>query len=106
VEKVEVSKSVIDGVEDFITHRFHLKECYPNPAQGETKIGFYLNSPAQVSLRLYDQKGKLVKQIMQEQKTIGEHEVTLDVSQLKPGTYIYRIDAGLLKDSKKLIVKN
>ncbi|WP_456459427.1 DUF1501 domain-containing protein [Reichenbachiella sp.] len=106
VEKVEVSKSVIDGVEDFITHRFHLKECYPNPAQGETKIGFYLNSPAQVSLRLYDQKGKLVQQIMQEQKTIGEHEVTLDVSQLKPGTYIYRIDTGLLKDSKKLIVKN
>ncbi|MEO9804591.1 MAG: DUF1501 domain-containing protein [Reichenbachiella sp.] len=104
--KAEVSKSVITGVEDFITHRFHLKECYPNPAIKETKIGFYLNTPAQVSLSLYDKKGRLVQKILQEMKEAGEHEAILDVSDLSPGVYIYRINAGLLKDSKKLIVKN
>lgn len=103
--KAQVSNSVIAGAEDFMTQRFHLKECYPNPAKKSTTIGFYINTPAMVELSLYDQKGKLVKHILQEQKAVGEHEVSLDVSDLQPGTYIYRIDAGLLKDSKKLIVK-
>lgn len=106
VEKVEVSKSVITGIEDFITHRFHLKDCYPNPAKKDTTIGFYLNSPAMVEMNLYNHKGKKVRQILNEQKSIGEHHVRLDVSDLPAGTYIYRINAGLLKASKKLIVTN
>lgn len=105
LEKVKVSNSEVTGAEEFMTQRFHLKECYPNPANRETRIGFYLNAPAQVDLSLYDTKGKLVKHILSDKKTIGEHEVTLDVSDLQPGNYIYRINAGLLKDSKKLIVK-
>lgn len=105
IVKAEVSKSVITGAEEFMTQRFNLKECYPNPASTDTRIGFYINAPAQVELSLYDNNGKLVKRIMQEQKLAGEHEVKLDVSDLKPGNYIYRINAGLLKDSKKLIVK-
>lgn len=102
--KAEVSKSVISGVEDFMTHRFHLKDCYPNPAKEKTTIGYYLNTPSQVQLSLYDPNGKLVRHIVQEEKEQGEHEVVLDVSDLPAGSYIYKIKAGWLKDSKKLMI--
>ena len=102
-EKVPVAQSVITGVEDFITQRFHLKDCYPNPVKDTTRFGFYLNSKAEVSLKLYDQSGKEVMDILSEEKQAGEHWVDLDVTDLKKGIYIYKIEAGILKDSKKLI---
>ena len=102
-EKVPVAQSVITGVEDFITQRFHLKDCYPNPVKDTTRFGFYLNSKAEVSLKLYDQSGKEVMDILSEERQAGEHWVDLDVTDLKKGIYIYQIEAGILKDSKKLI---
>lgn len=103
-EKVPVAQSVITGVEDFITQRFHLKDCYPNPAKDMTRFGFYLNTKTEVQIKLFDVNGKEVLNILKEEKQPGEHWIDLDVSEIKKGIYIYQIEAGLLKDSKKLIV--
>ena len=59
-----------------------------------------------MSLKIYDTSGKLMKVVVDENQNAGEHHVTVDVSGFKPGAYLYKIDAGNLKATKRLIVQN
>lgn len=102
-EKLDIINTSV-GVEDFIYQRFKLNNCYPNPASYQTTISFYINTGSNVNLKIFDMDAKLIKQILNEYKPMGEHRVLVDLKDLKPGMYFYQIDAGMLKDTKKLIV--
>lgn len=82
-----------------------LNSCYPNPAVGYTKIGYYLGSNSRVILRLYSPTGQLVKEIVNRDQLKGDHLVDLDVTGLKPGNYIYRFQAGDFKAAKIMFVE-
>jgi uncharacterized protein (DUF1501 family) len=100
-----LATQVISGVqESFISDRFTLLDCYPNPAKESSSFGFKINSTRQVALSLLDNSGKLVKSILDEEREAGEHWVKTDLSDVKPGLYIYHIKSGLLKDSKKIVI--
>jgi hypothetical protein len=90
--------------ESFIEKRFRLETCRPNPARKATVIEYYINRPAFVSLSILDTNGKIVKEVVNEEQSLGGHEVFVDVSHLKPGAYIYRIKAGGWEAAKRLIV--
>ncbi|MEM6522427.1 MAG: DUF1501 domain-containing protein [Bacteroidota bacterium] len=105
-EPIPLAKDQITSTEGFFKDRFDLYDAYPNPAGDHTVIAFYVNNESHVNLSLYDQKGSLVKNILDEQRSIGEHRVKVDLSDLDAGLYIYKIEAGLLKESKKLIVRD
>lgn len=90
--------------ESFIDKRFRLESCRPNPARKATVIGYYINRPAFVSLSIFDNNGKIVKEVVNEEQSLGGHEVFVDVSDLRPGNYIYRIKAGGWEAAKRLIV--
>ncbi|MEM8566101.1 MAG: DUF1501 domain-containing protein [Bacteroidota bacterium] len=105
-EPIPLAKDQITSTEGFFKDRFDLYDAYPNPAGDHTVIAFYVNNESHVNLSLYDQKGSLVKNILDEQRSIGEHRVKVDLSDLDAGLYIYKIEAGLLKESKKLIIRD
>ncbi|MBC7920421.1 MAG: DUF1501 domain-containing protein [Ferruginibacter sp.] len=96
---------VITGEPSFVDARFRLDSCYPNPAKGSTTFSYYLNTPAHTTLRLYDTNGRPVREVVNEPQPAGTHRVTADLSGLAPGAYVYRIEAGLLKAAKTLVVK-
>lgn len=93
----------VTNLDDFFNRRFKLKHCFPNPVGSFTTFSFYIDNPAQVKLALYDGRGQLVKNIIQDYRNFGNHEVTVDLSDLRSGIYFYQVEAGLLKDAKKLI---
>jgi len=93
------------SINDFINARFRLNNCFPNPANASTTFSFYINSELYVALNLFDIQGRLVKKIVNERKAMGLHEIPVDLQDLKAGTYLYKIEAGALKTSKKLIIK-
>ncbi|CAN5625059.1 DUF1501 domain-containing protein [soil metagenome] len=104
-EILPLASQVISGVtESFISERFTLLDCYPNPAKGWASFGFRINSTRQVALALLDSSGRVVKPILDEERDPGEHWVKTDLTDLKPGVYLYHIKSGLLKESKKLII--
>ena len=105
-EPLELVSDHVTSTEAFINERFRLENAYPNPAKGYTNIKFYINTENEVSIKLIDQKGRLVRQLMQARKPPGEHHLSADLNGIKPGIYYYQIEAGLLKQTKKLIVKN
>jgi uncharacterized protein (DUF1501 family) len=92
------------GVDDFIERRFKLNNCYPNPAMTSTTISFFINREVNVELNLMDNNGILVKKLMNEVRAIGENHVTIDLRGFPPGTYYYQIKAGILNDTKRLII--
>lgn len=92
----------VTSVSSFIQKRFRLNNCYPNPAVSSTVISFYVNNEVEVVLTLSDMNGKEVRRILNQRVGMGEHNVNVDLRDLMPGNYIYRIQAGLLDDAKHL----
>lgn len=104
-EPLPIATQVISGTkENFITGRFSLLDCYPNPAKTQTSIGFRINATSHVTLSLMDNSGRVLKELLSEEKEPGEHYVYVEVAELPAGTYLYHIKSGLLKETKKLIV--
>jgi uncharacterized protein (DUF1501 family) len=104
-EPLPIAMQVISGVqENFINTRFSLGDCYPNPAKAQIDITFRINSTSHVQLNLLDVNGRQLKNLLNEDMEAGEHSIKTDVSELQNGTYLYQIKAGLLNETKKLIV--
>lgn len=104
-EPLPLATQVISGVgEDFIKQRFKLENCFPNPAKGSTTISFRINNTNLVNLTLLDSQGRLVKTLLNEQRSEGRHDVPIDLSGLPTGIYFYQLKTGFFQETKKLIV--
>jgi uncharacterized protein (DUF1501 family) len=86
----------------FISQRFKLGNCYPNPASDQTTLTFFINADVNVLLRIVDLTGKVVRVFLDQRMQTGEHNLTFKVSDIKPGNYLYEINAGPLHDAKQL----
>ncbi len=104
-EPIHVATDITTGVhEQFRESRFSLYDCYPNPVRGEVNIGFRINAAAHVRLTILDIQGREVSVLANHDHDAGEHFVRADLSSLVPGVYLYRIKAGILSQTKKMIV--
>ncbi len=100
-----INKNFVTSTETFFQERFRLNPCHPNPAQDFTYISFYINTKAVVNLQLLDSQGSVIKYLIPgEIKSIGEHRLKVDLRGLQSGVYHYKIEAGLLKATKRLVI--
>ncbi len=75
-----------------------LKQNFPNPATTTTTIGYVLTEPAsEVMLRIYDANGGLIRTMDQSDQAAGDHSVTVDVSELATGSYLYHLTVATAK---------
>ncbi|MBN1561372.1 T9SS type A sorting domain-containing protein, partial [candidate division KSB1 bacterium] len=56
--------------------RFTLYANHPNPFNPETEISYSLRTAGEIRLTIYDQSGRLVRQLVAEEQTAGHHCVT------------------------------
>lgn len=90
---------------------FTLEQNYPNPFNPQTTITFGLPQDYQghVSLRIYDMTGKLVRELINENRGPGSYRVVWDGlsqsgSRLASGLYLYQLRAGSFSTARKLIL--
>jgi len=116
----EFDFGVVSDVNDEIINpeEFVLYQNYPNPFNPTTKIKFQIPtsplnpSPYQgegqrerfITLIVYDVLGNEITTIVNEEKSAGTYEIEFDASNLPSGVYMYRLTAGNLSLSKKLIL--
>lgn len=81
-----------------------LLQNYPNPFNPSTKISYSIPRQEFVSLKVYNLLGSEVASLVNEVKTSGIHSASFDASGLPSGIYIYTIQAGSFRDSKKLVL--
>ncbi|NUN08962.1 MAG: T9SS type A sorting domain-containing protein [Ignavibacteriaceae bacterium] len=128
---VSYSKRV--NIQSELPYDFTLEQNYPNPFSTTTKIKFTiptlglggtdegLGGSAQgsgtigtsgdvpVTLKLYDLLGREVATLVNETKSPGAYEVTLDLSgslsgEISSGMYFYRLESGNNTITRKMIV--
>ena len=87
------------GVDDF-----SLEQNYPNPFNPVTTIEYRVARDAHVRLRVFDVRGRIVATLIDEQHRQGRYSVPFDAGSLASGVYLYEIEMGGFRDTKKLIL--
>lgn len=104
-----ISLVLFDTINKIIANRFlefTVSQNYPNPGKNTTKVDIIMPAADKVQFNIYNIQGKLVQNILNEYLNTGKHTITLDISALPNGIYIYKVNttSGLYKTSKKLMV--
>jgi hypothetical protein len=81
----------------------------PNPSQGAVMIPFSLPNEREVTLRLYDVSGRLVRTLLTGRRPAGEHDVLWDArsdagSRAPQGVYFYRLQADDWVSQRKVVL--
>ena len=105
----EQSFMAATGVEDPPKPKiFALAENVPNPFNPATTIRYELATPCNVTLRIYDARGRLVTTLDEGRRTAGSHEAMWrgedkNGRQVGSGVYFYRLDAGSFHESRRMV---
>ncbi len=83
---------------------FWLAQNFPNPFNPSTTIDYQIPNNTLVTLKVYDELGRLVKTLVEERQTAGAHSLTFNASNLSSGVYFYRLAAGSFVQTKKLML--
>ena len=86
---------VIEGAVGVPTE-FSVAQNYPNPFNPSTKISFDLPRDAKVTLELFSITGAKVANLMNESKSAGYHDFTLNMNayNLPSGVYMYKLSGN------------
>jgi hypothetical protein len=87
----------------------YLAQNFPNPFNPTTKISFGLAAPADVSLRIYDAAGRLVRVLAEGARPAGNYSELWDGRDsggraVASGIYFYRLGAGSFTQTRKMIL--
>jgi M6 family metalloprotease-like protein len=78
---------------------------YPNPAEGQTKIRYYLREDAEVNIRVYDLSGMLVDEFSGPGEGQTDNEQLLDCTKFASGVYLCRVEAKSASENKVVFLK-
>ena len=92
-----------------IPDKFTLDQNFPNPFNPVTTISYKLPEDANVTLKVYNMMGHEVKTLVGMKKAAGIHNVEWDGTDnlgnvVSTGLYMYKIEAGNFKETKKMML--
>ena len=107
VDNLSIQVGSPTGVNDAPGRRFVLDQNYPNPFNPSTSIRYVLPRSGKVSLRIYDQRGRLVRTLVDGAEEAGEWTVVWDGRsedgmRVSSGVYLYQLKAGELVEHRKM----
>ena len=83
---------------------FLLHQNFPNPFNPTTVVSYQLPVASEVRLTVHDVLGREVAVLVNEKRGAGRHEVKFDASRLGSGVYLYRLSAGDLVQTRKMVL--
>jgi hypothetical protein len=88
---------------------FALFQNYPNPFNPETEIRFYLDSPREVNLGIYNTRGQLIRLLAEDEMSAGYHTVLWDGTNSRglpvpSGVYFYSLVVNKEDQNDNLLV--
>jgi hypothetical protein len=87
---VEVSDRVT-SVQDELPGEVEITDFRPNPTNGNGSFTYYLPAASRVTIRLIDMMGKVQQEFSKDQLP-GSYQMSLDLSKLPGGIYIYTLE--------------
>ena len=83
---------------------FSIHNSYPNPFNASTVISFELRDASFIKLAVYDISGREVVVLIEGFYPAGIHENTFDGTELASGVYFAMLEAGGMKQVRKLLL--
>jgi len=82
---------------------------YPNPFNPTTTIAYSLSKEAHVNIEIFNMKGQKVRTLKNEEQTAGDYNAVWNGKDdnSKPaasGVYFYKMEAGNIQQTKKMIL--
>jgi uncharacterized repeat protein (TIGR01451 family) len=87
-----------------IPAQYELYPNYPNPFSRYTRIRFALPEPSAVRIEVFNLFGRKVAAISEGELGTGWHEITFDGSALPAGIYVFRLQAGTFRETRKMMI--
>ena len=94
----------IERDESKIPTKFSLKQNYPNPFNPTTNIKYNLPENTHVKISIYDINGHLIELLINKFQHAGYHTVNFNGYHLASGFYLYKIKAGSVIKTKKMLL--
>jgi uncharacterized Ntn-hydrolase superfamily protein len=94
----------VGGATPAIPEKAGLSQNYPNPFNPSTTIEFRLAHAGHVTLRVFDQLGREIATLVNEEKDAGTHMVLWRAEALSAGVYFCRLEAGGSVQTRKLVL--
>jgi hypothetical protein len=100
---------VVVGADSDVPAATYLGNSYPNPFRRSTRIAFGLGEAGDVSLKVYDVSGRLVRVLVDGRRDARTHEVEWDGTDARgarvaSGVYFYHLTADQQTHIRKAVV--
>ncbi|MBN2000742.1 VWA domain-containing protein [candidate division KSB1 bacterium] len=97
--------AVAEQKEKFIPDGFELAQNFPNPFNPSTTIGYKIPVEGNVTLRIYDLSGRLVKVLVAQRQRAGIYQFNWDGTdsagkKVAAGVYLYRLEISTQNGEK------
>ena len=94
---------------DGLPTSYVIHQNYPNPFNPVTTLRYDLPEDALVNITIYDMMGRIVKTLINDQQTAGyrstQWNATNDAgSPVSAGIYLYMIQAGEFRQTRKMVL--
>lgn len=81
---------------------FAISQNYPNPFSGSTTIRYGVDEAGPVTIDVFDINGRRVKQLVNRHHASGQYELQFEAGRLPAGTYVYRLSASGISESRQM----
>ena len=105
----QMSTDIGDGDFSTLPENYVLEQNYPNPFNPSTTVKYSVPTRSQVTIEIFNVLGQRIKTLVDKTQSAGEYEVdwdgTNDYGSLQAtGVYFYRLRAGEVAKSKKMLL--
>jgi len=76
----------------------------PNPFKNSVATQYYVRNNGDVKIHVYDLRGRLVKQLLNEHKNTGSYEVEWNADGMRSGIYFCKFVQGSIEEVMKLVL--
>jgi len=94
----------VDDNDPSVPERFTISQNYPNPFNSQTRIRFSLPQPQEVSLIIYDLLGRKIQTLIDGYREAGIHTIIFNAEDLSSAIYFYRLQAGDIIETKRMVL--
>ena len=100
---------LVSILDDGLPIAFNLYNAYPNPFNPVTTLRYDLPEPSNVNIIIYDMLGRQVKTLINQNQDAGHKSIRWNATNdygkpVSAGVYLYRIQAGQFRQTKKMVL--
>ena len=104
---ISLNQLSIEG--GILPKKISLYQNFPNPFNPTTKIKYEIKKPTNITLTVYNLKGKVIRNLISKNEKAGFNVISWNGkddygAKVSSGTYIYTIKTPEFSDSKKMIL--